>query len=98
MEGRPTIAPLLRPRKEPIKQLGLNKQRWADAEDDSRQLYGKEELEEYLEVKGLPHWSRLRYKAEKHREPFPELEEAKDRLTTHGERMARADGGKSQLP
>ena len=96
--GRPTIAPLLRPRQEPIKQLGLNRQRWADAEDDSRQLYGEEELEEYLEVKGLPHWSRLKYKSEKHREPFPELEETTDQLIIRGERLARAEGGRSQLP
>ena len=96
--GRPTIAPQLRPRQEPTKQLGLNKQRWSDAEDDSCQLYGEEEFEEYLEIKGLPHWSRLKYKSEKPREPFPELSEPTDQLTMHGERLARTEGGRSQLP
>ena len=81
-----------------MKELGLNRQRWSDAEDDSSQLYGDKELEKYLEIKGLPHWNRPKYKSEVPREPFPELEEPTDRLTVHGKRLARANGGKSQLP
>ena len=96
--GRPTIAPLLRPRQEPVKELGLNKQRWSDAEDDNNQVYNDKELEKYLEIKGLPHWNRSSYRSEVPREPFPELEEPTDHLTAHGERMARAKGGRSQLP
>lgn len=96
--GRPTIALILRPRKEPVKQLGLNKQKWSDEEDDSGQLYGEEEVGEYLEIKGLPHWSRLNYKPEKHREPFPELEETTDHIIVQVEKLARAEGGRSRLP
>ena len=98
MSGRPTIAPLLRPRKDPVKELGLNKQKWSDAEDDTHQLYSEKELEKYIELKGLPHWNRQRYSPEETREPFAEMQEAVDDLTEHGQKLARKDGGKSQLP
>ena len=96
--GRPTIAPLLRPRKEPTKELGLNRSRWADAEDDNNQLYSDKELERYIEIKGLPHWNRKAHAPEKPREAVAEIKEAKDELTEHGQKLAREDGGKSQLP
>ena len=96
--GRPTIAPLLRPHKEPVKELGLNRQRWSDAEDDSGQLYGDKELEKYLEIKGLPHWNRTDYKAEAHREPFPEANELVDRFTEKSRSLAQAESGRFQLP
>ena len=97
-KGRASIAPMLRPRKEPVEELGLNKPKWSDAEDDTNQLYGDAELEKYITAKGLPHWNRHRYAAESATIEHPEVEEPRDNFTDHGERLARGDKGRSQLP
>ena len=98
VSGRPSIAPLLRPRKDPIKELGLNKSRWSDAENDNHQQYSEEELERYIELKGLPHWNRQSHPAEQPKKAFAEIDEPIDELTEYGKKLARKDGGRSQLP
>ena len=75
VSGRPNTAPLLRPRKEPVKELGLNKPKWCDVEDDNHQLYSDEELEKYIVAKGLPHWNRNKYSPERAAIPHPQEEE-----------------------
>ena len=81
-----------------MKELGLNKPKWSDAEDDTNQLDGDEELEKYIAAKGLPHWNRHKYNAEKATPKYQEIDEPRDNLTDNGERLARDNGGKSQLP
>ena len=98
VSGRALTAPLLRPRKEPAKELGLNKAKWSDAEDDTHQQYGDEELEKYIVAKGLPHWNRHNYSAQQPASAYPEVSEPKDELTEYGMSLARSNRGRSQLP
>ena len=76
----------------------MNKPKWCHLEDDNRQLYGDEELEKYIVAKGLPHWNGHIYSQEEAPTPYPETTEPIDRLTEEGERLARSDSGRSQLP
>ena len=103
-EGRAITAPALRQEGEKKKVFeSESRPRWADENESEGENYmgkdvGEDEAIKLLKSRGFPHARKGEYQCEKGKEPYPEVKEIEDKMTTEGEAIGRHQRGRGGLP